>query len=639
MYGNIVRLLVLLSISILQAQPDFQFPVKIKADLSGAFGDLRKNHFHTGLDIRTGGVEGVPVYAVADGWIYRLKISPYGFGNAVYIMHTGGYISAYAHLQKFIPVLEDSVLARQKLTRLNTADWYLPPNACKIKKGELIAWSGNSGSSGGPHLHFEIREDEEHIMNPMQFYKNYFEDNYKPIPEKIIFSPVSPGAFIQGKPERKEFTPLALGSGKYVIKDTIELYGIIGLEYQVTDRLRAEAFKINVPFVQLQLDDSTLFEFTLNKFGFSDKRMVNKHLDYSKYQSAGALIQKCYLTDGNKFECYHSQSYQGRIQLTDSKTHTWKIIFRDYHGNSSSIQGWIKNKKPNVSNNIPAISAIKPKVQMEQTDHHIRMKIVNADKSTLEGLKIIRTNGKQEPVHPVAYHGQIAYFDIEINEPFPVYLKNDKGSIGEKFNYKTLIYPDSIQVYLFENINLKFNPGVNSDTLALELESEPLQWNTWSPIYTIGRKNHPLMRPLEIGIKPGRPIPDSSKIFVAKCEGSERKWLEGQSKLGEYYHANSIEFGKFCLACDQTIPIAGSIQYKAGGNLSFTASDSGGSGLDEDKSAVFINGEWVPAIWQPKSGSFKVLSRFIPSGKKEIEIILKDRVGNEYRRTTSLSSA
>lgn len=636
MYARLFGIIFLALIQFLPAQPEFQFPMTLKPDLSGAFGDLRKNHFHTGIDIRTGGVEGVPVYAAADGWIYRLKVSPYGFGNTIYLMHKDGYITAYAHLQKFIPVLEDSVLIRQKLTRLNSADWYLTPYAHKIKKGELIAWSGNSGSSGGPHLHFEIREDEEHILNPMQFYKTYFEDNYRPIPEKIVFSPISTGASIQGKLEKKEFTPIALGGGKYIIKDTIEINGLIGIEYQVTDRLRSEAFKLNVPFVKLKIDDSLVFEFTLNKFGFSNKRMVNKHLDYSKYQSVGASIQKCYLTDGNKFECYQTESNQGRIHLPENKTHSWKISFTDYHGNTSSVMGWIKNKPPTYSSNIPAISAIKPKVLIEQTDHHIRMIISNADKNILEGLRLIRTNGKADLIKPIAYIGQTAYFEIEINEPFPIQIKNDKGSISEKFNYKTLIYPDSIQTFLFENISLKFNPGVNSDTFALEVESEPYQWNTWSPIYKIGRKGHPLMRPLEIAIKPSRPILDSTKIFVAKCDGGIRTWLDGQKKLGDFYHANSIELGKFCLACDQAIPTAGGIQYKAGGSLSFTASDSGGSGLDEDRSAVFINGEWVPAIWQPKSGSFKIPPRFIPIGKKEIEIIVKDRVGNEFRKVATI---
>jgi len=637
MYGKIVLLLICFKSYFLFAQPVFEFPIQLKPDLSGAFGDLRKNHFHTGLDIRTGGSIGVPVYAAADGWMYRIKVSPYGFGNALYIQHEKGYISAYAHLDRFIPELEDSVLNRQKLTQLNSADWYLPTKAFPVKKGQLIAWSGNSGSSGGPHLHFEIREDEEHILNPLQFYKNYFQDNFKPIPEKISFIPINPGATIQEKPERKEFTPLASGNGRYRIADTVFVQGEIGLEYVVVDRLRAESFKINTPFVEFQLDESVVFELKLTKFGFSDKRYVNKHLDYSNYQSAGSLIQKCYLTDGNNFECYQSETNSGRIHLLDTKAHSWKIIFKDYHGNSSEVTGWIKNKNPKFNISLPQISPVKPKIKIEKHDHQVWIKIQQADKQTLDGLRVIRNNGQSEYLTPVYWHNQTVWFLLSVTPPFPIEVKNNSGSISEKFNYQTLIFPDSLQSFTYNGLKLVFSPGVNPDTFALELTSEPLQWNTWSPLYSIGRKNHPLLRPVEIGLEASRPVPESTKIFVAKVEGNTRVWLEGQQRDGSYYFARSIDFGKFCLAYDPVAPVASIVQYKVGANLSFSASDNGGSGLDEDKSAVWINEEWVPAVWQPKSNSFKVLAKFIPSGNKRIKIILRDRVGNTSIKSFELN--
>lgn len=141
------------------------------------------------------------------------------------------------------------------------------------------------------------------------------------------------------------------------------------------------------------------------------------------------------------------------------------------------------------------------------------------------------------------------------------------------------------------------------------------------------------MRPVEIRLKATRPVPDSRRMYVAKCDGGTRAWLDGQSKMGDYFVASFQEFGAFCLACDQENPVIGPVHYKPGSNLSFTASDGNGSGIDEDRSSVFINHEWVPLEWNPKTRKFSLHKKYLTTGGGQIEIRILDKSGNESTRT------
>lgn len=639
MSDNVWRFIFLFAWFALKAQTEFQFPIRLNPDLSGGFGDLRKNHFHSGLDIRTGGKIGEPVYAVADGWIYRIKISTKGFGNAIYIQHDNGYLTAYAHLDKFIPVLEDSVFNRQRQVQQNYVDWYFPPKTHRVKKGDLIAWSGNSGSSGGPHLHFEIRENEETIINPLPFYKSLFQDTYRPVPEKIRFRPIAPNAYIQRSPTPKEFIPVSLGNGKYKVADTVFIHGLVGIEYVVTDRLRPEAFKINVPRVSLWIDDSIHYRFQFEKFGFEEKRQINHHVDYKVFTTQGEAIQRCFVGDGSTLQCYPEQTEAGRIQFFDSNPHSWKLVFSDIHGNTTEVTGCLRNIPPPPFPTFPETSSVKPGISLVQSDQALYIKISPVDRQTLEGLEILLDDGSKQLLKPTAWDTKSIYYHWEVQAPFPVKIQNKSGSIKQSFHYRTLIYPGRDNQFEWEGLSLLTKHGFNPDTFALEIKNQGMRWDTWSPIYKIGRKDHPLMKAGEIRIRATRPIPNPNQMFVANCEGSQAAYLENQIRSGDYYGASFSEFGSFCLACDQKAPVISSVTYKPGGSIQFSISDSGGAGLEENSVAVFVNEIWLPA--ELKSGNTSQQKRSIdahllPKGLKSLEIQVSDRVGNKAVKKMTL---
>ena len=166
--------LLFFSLSGIAQQPpeetDFRPPVDFRMLLSGTFGELRSGHFHSGIDIKTGGVTGKNIHSIGDGWVSRVKVSPYGFGNALYITHPEGYTSVYGHLEAFNNDLADYVLEEQYKQKRFSVDIPVPRGEFIFHKGDVIAKSGNSGSSAGPHLHFEIRDAAtQNILNPLRF--------------------------------------------------------------------------------------------------------------------------------------------------------------------------------------------------------------------------------------------------------------------------------------------------------------------------------------------------------------------------------------------------------------------------------------------------------------------------------------
>ena len=177
----------------------FRSPLGIPLFLAGNFGELRSNHFHSGLDMKTQGREGFNIYAAADGYISRIKISPWGYGKTIYIDHPNGYTTVYAHLQKFKNNVATATKTYQYEKESWEIDWYPADTLIKVKKGDIIALSGNTGGSGGPHLHFEIRETEsEHPVNPLLFgFK--IQDNIKPIIRSITLTPLNDTSYVNNK--------------------------------------------------------------------------------------------------------------------------------------------------------------------------------------------------------------------------------------------------------------------------------------------------------------------------------------------------------------------------------------------------------------------------------------------------------
>ncbi len=329
-------------------------PVNLKLNLSGTFGEIRSNHFHSGIDIKTNQREGYPVYAVADGYISRLRVQIGGFGYAVYINHPNGTTSVYAHLQRFNDRIELAVKNQQYLKQSFVVDFALTPIEIPVKKGDIIAYSGNSGSSGGPHLHFEIRNTKtEQTINPLLLGIKV-EDNIKPVISGMYIYDINNEPFSEHT--KKRYFQVSGGNGKYSINqvNVINVSGKIGLGIMAYDLLAGNHNKNGLYSTTIMLDNKTIFETTIDQLYFDHTRSVNAFLDYPAKLTLGRTIEKGFALPGAKTSFYKNMVDYGLIELKDNNIHDVKYILKDANGNESVLNFKIKSVSTSVPERSPA---------------------------------------------------------------------------------------------------------------------------------------------------------------------------------------------------------------------------------------------------------------------------------------------
>lgn len=317
----------------------FRSPVDTAIALAGNFGEIRPNHFHAGFDIKTNGKEGMRVYAAADGYISRIKISPFGYGNALYIRHPNGYTTVYGHLKSFEGAI--GILTKQIQYALESfeIDTLLQPDALPVTKGQLIALSGNTGGSDGPHLHFEIRETATEMPINPYFFGYQVPDTVAPKITRIAIYPLGANASVNGKHEIKQIKPKLL-KGRYVITekaDTISLNGDIGFGIETYDNESNSTSPNGVFSIELQSGGRRVFYDELEKFTFENSRYVNAHIDYAEKKKHNVSIQKCFLSKNNQLGIYKNVQNGGVLHFADDSVHWVRYIVKDFAGNTTEL--------------------------------------------------------------------------------------------------------------------------------------------------------------------------------------------------------------------------------------------------------------------------------------------------------------
>lgn len=331
----------LLFTSIVFSQSDtsnyFGAPLTIPMYLAGNFGEIRSGHFHAGIDIKTQQVEGMPVIAAADGFVSRIKISLGGYGKALYITHPNGYTTAYGHLQKFNDEINSVVLAKQYAEKSFTTELYLTANRIEVKKGDTIALSGNTGGSGGPHLHFEIRKTAGSVpQNPLKFGFD-IKDNIAPIIKNIAIYPLNDTSSINGKREVLVIPTKKYGS-KYILthKGPLKAQGVIGFGIEAIDKLNGAGNRCGAYNITLQTDSQTIYSHQMDEIGFDVTRFINTHVDFYQWKKKKKRVQKSYLNSYNKLKIYRDVKNKGMVYFS-KYGHQLHYDVYDVYGNSTSI--------------------------------------------------------------------------------------------------------------------------------------------------------------------------------------------------------------------------------------------------------------------------------------------------------------
>lgn len=314
-------------------------PVKIPMLLSGSFAELRSNHFHSGIDIKTQGTTGIPVYSVTDGYVSRIVVSPSGYGRALYINHPNGTTTVYGHLLRFSPAIEKYVKENQYEKKSFRVDLQIPSYLFQLKKDEEIAKSGNSGSSGGPHLHFEIRDTKsEEPLNPLK-YNVPIIDNVAPKIFSLLIVPLSDDSQVNFATEQPSY-PVVFYDGKYHLKGnpTIPVWGKIGVAIQTNDYFDGTYNKCGINLLRMSVNDEEQFTFQLNRFAFDKSRYINSHIVYDEYINSKRRFIKTWLEPGNRLPIYNHNGSMGIISPEIDKIQKVGIELQDTYGNISILE-------------------------------------------------------------------------------------------------------------------------------------------------------------------------------------------------------------------------------------------------------------------------------------------------------------
>lgn len=323
----------------------FQAPLDGEMYVSGNFGEPRPNHYHAGLDLKTGSVENWIVRSAEDGFVSRIKISATGYGNALYIDHPCGLTTVYAHLNQFVPEIQEWVKKVQYQKQSFEIDTILTQKIFQLKRGEQIAFSGNTGGSAGPHLHFEVRETKsELVLNPMRF-GFQVKDKTPPTVGELRVYPIQQSFFdTKGKSVSIKNT----GSGKYQGADTEIPEGELVIAVQAFDRqdLTPEN-KNGIPELKMLVDGKLVFHRKMDTIDFSQTKYTHAMIDYCDKVKTGKDFYLATWLPGNvESRPFQNSPSNGKISLTKGEEKNIEILLIDYHGNTSSVQFKVKGVAP-----------------------------------------------------------------------------------------------------------------------------------------------------------------------------------------------------------------------------------------------------------------------------------------------------
>jgi hypothetical protein len=338
-------------------------PLREAPSLSASFAELRADHFHTGIDYRTGGVQGKDVLAIDEGYVYRIAVSPTGFGKAVYVRHPSGLSSVYAHLRSFRPDIEEYVMQNQYSRKSFSVSLFPLRNQFTVSQGEVIAWSGNSGGSSGPHLHFELRDSSsEDPVNPLSHDWLDISDHMRPVIDKVILYPLTHRSAVNNSHSNLTLRTVP-SDGSYGVSTASVpvIHGETGIGIKCWDTFDNSTNKCGVYSIELFADGLKVFSFTADRFSYSETRYINAHIDYAARINSGEYIHRLHIQPGDRLSMYDGHVGRGVLRFNDDGEHEIKILVTDSHKNRSWVTFRVRSvSKPPVAPAEPDCSKVIP---------------------------------------------------------------------------------------------------------------------------------------------------------------------------------------------------------------------------------------------------------------------------------------
>ena len=379
--------------------PQYPNPVKIPVSLSATFAELRPNAFHAGVDIRTQGVEGKEVFAVADGYVSRIGVSPFGYGKVIYITHNDGFTSVYAHLSKFNKKINDFVKNKQYEDKSFTQNIILDKNQFPVKRGDYLGLTGNSGSSGGPHLHYEIRYTKtQDPVNPMYFGLK-INDTRKPTIKGLAVYPLDNSAVNGG--DSALYLKVMCENNIYSVDNPIvKVCGDIAFGINVFDQADGANNKNGAYSIELYADNELIYKIISDKYSYDETRYVNSLIDYSYYVKNNERFIRTEIDEFNKLKLYEKRN--GIVTVNHGDTIEMSFVVRDYNKNKSKL-------------NFTLVGVELPEFELNEAHSRSYYRIFNGESSD------IYLDGFEAQIPELAFYRNVALKAIQIDTMQNIY--------------------------------------------------------------------------------------------------------------------------------------------------------------------------------------------------------------------------
>lgn len=590
---------------------NYLFPVEPGTPnlLAGTMGELRSNHFHSGIDVRTNGRIGVPVLASQSGYLSRVSISAGGYGNALYVTHANGHTTVYGHLDRFEKKIAAYVRGEQYRKKTFDINLYFKEGTFNFNRGDTIAYSGNSGGSSGPHLHFDIRDKNNEALNPLSFNFSEVVDKVPPLVQKIALRTMDINSRINDQYGRYEFYVVREGDN-FKLPYPILVSGNIGIELLGYDRLDNSRARCGINFIEMYADDERIFKQVIDKVNFGDTRNILTLMDYTTLKNSGDRYNKLYVDDGNDLDYYAGTRAKGIIKVGEKEL-VVKIVLKDSYGNESQVALSLRPSK--VGTEVPTLSARSRPLSYQVTENVMEV----SSRSEIGDSAQVYYKDSMNVLKPTYYSKQQNIFLIDLRKVLPDSIK--VGSQTLITNYRDIIPSTIPYKYYSDLVDINFSKSTLYDTVFLRVAHT----NNGREVFSIGDSIYPLNRNMTITLKPKGEY--SEKFAVYRVAGKYNQYVGGTWSNGRITFSTR-DFGDFILLEDNHAPSINGMAVN-GAAARFKIRDNL-SGIAYFEAS--INGEWLlmnydyktNMIWAERSDNKKPL-------KGDLTVKVVDNAGNE----------